>query len=184
MYAMSCRAVLVLLTSYLIFAVPGLADEPKERTFIDPAKAGPDFLIQGEYEGRIGDNSVAGLQVIALGDGKFDAVLYAKGLPGSGADKTRVPLKSEVRDGATTFTGNSFLGRLQNGTFTGSLDNVELKLKRVERQSPTTGAKPPEGAIVLFDGTNTDEWVGGKLQEGNLLGVGTRTKRSFKNFTV
>src|SRR5262245_25106305 len=162
MPAMWCRAPLYFLPFCLLLAAVARADEPKEKTFLDPAKAGSDFLIQGEYEGRIGDNTVAGLQVIALGDGKFDAVLYAKGLPGSGADKTRIPLKSDVRDGVLTFTGNDFTGKLQNGALTGSLDNVELKLKRVERQSPTMGARPPAGAIVLFDGSSTDEWVNGK----------------------
>jgi hypothetical protein len=178
------RAAAPLLLLFLLLASATVADEPKERTFTDASKAGPDFLIQGEYEGKIGDNAIAGLQVIALGDAKFDAVMYAKGLPGSGADKTRVPLKGETKDGITTFSGLNFAGKIEQGVFTASLDNVELKLKRVERQSPTMGAKPPPGAIVLFDGTNTDEWVNGKIQEGNLLGVGTRTKRSFKNFTV
>jgi len=178
-------AVWPLLSVSLLVAIPAhAADEKSERTFTDSAKAGPDFFIQGEYEGKIGENTIAGLQIIALGDGKFDAVLYAKGLPGSGADKTRVPVKGETREGMTTFTGNGFAGKLQNGKFTGTLDNAELILKRVERQSPTLGAKPPAGALVLFDGTNTDEWVDGRLQEGNLLGVGTRTKRSFKNYRV
>lgn len=178
------RSVLPVLAGCLLLSLAVLADEPKERTFTDPAKAGPDFLIQGEYEGKIGADTVAGLQVIALGDGKFDAVMYAKGLPGSGADKTRVPLKGETKDGVIAFTGNGFSGALKEGVFTGTLDNVELKLKRVERQSPTLGAKPPEGAIVLFDGTNTDEWVNGKIQEEKYLGVGTRTKRAFKNYTL
>src|SRR5262245_18351967 len=94
-----------LLLSLLLLLTIAAADEPKERALTDGSKAGPDFLIQGEYEGKIGENTVAGLQVIALGDGKFDAVMYAKGLPGSGADKTRVPLKGETKDGITTFTG-------------------------------------------------------------------------------
>src|SRR5579871_5734404 len=135
------RSVPAVLAGWLILSIAAGADE-KERTFIDPAKAGPDFLVQGEYEGKIGDDTVAGLQVVALGDGKFDAAMYAKGLPGSGADKTRVPLKGETKDGVTAFTGTGFSGVLKEGVLTGTLDNVALKLKHVERQSPTIGAKP------------------------------------------
>ena len=178
------RALLVGLVSTVALSIATRAAEPKERTFIDPAKAGPDFGIQGEYEGKIGNDTMAGLQVIALGDGKFDAVLFAKGLPGSGADKTRVLVHGENKEGVPTFAGEGFSGTIRNSIFTGTLDNAELKLKRVERQSPTMGAQPPQGAIVLFDGSSVEEWTNGRIQEGNLLGVGTRTKRSFKNYTL
>lgn len=181
---MTYRIFLLLLVAGSVLFSGTLADEPKERAFTDAAKAGPDFLIQGEYEGKIGGDMVAGAQVIALGEGKFDAVLFAKGLPGGGADKTRVSLTGETKDGALAFTGLGFAGALKGGTFTGTLDNVQMQLKRVERRSPTMGARPPAGAIVLFDGTSADEWVNGKIQEGNLLGVGTRTKRSFKNYIL
>ena len=49
--------------------------------FIEPAEAGPDFAVQGEY---IGEDCAA--QVIALGDGKFHIVGWSKGLPGSSGE--------------------------------------------------------------------------------------------------
>lgn len=174
----------------LISLVAGLAlafEEPKKgpATFVDPAQAGPDFIVQGEYEGKIGNGTLLGAQVVALGDGKFDAALYAKGLPGGGWDKTKVPLKGETKDGVTTFQGTNFSGTIKDGVFSGKgEEDVDFEIKKVNRQSPTLGAKPPEGAVVLFNGTSVDAWVNGKLQEGNLLGVGTRTKAAFKDYTL
>src|SRR5687767_12426660 len=54
----------------------------KADTFTDPAKAGQDYLDQGEYK-----NDWGGAQVIALGDNKFRMVTYRGGLPGDGWDK-------------------------------------------------------------------------------------------------
>jgi hypothetical protein len=73
---------------------------------------------------------------------------------------------------------------IKGGVLSGTLDDAPIELRRVERRSPTIGARPPKGAIVLFDGTSAGEWENGRIQEGNLLAVGTRTKRKFKDYTL
>lgn len=169
--------------SVVVSAAPGEA-------FIDPEQAGPDFKIQGEYEGTIGEKTKFGAQVIALGDGKFDVVLLQNGLPGGpkGAawdGKTKVLLKGETKEGIVELTGTNFKGTIKDGVLSGvAEENVKYEGKKVERKSATLGAKPPEGAIVLFDGSNVDAWQPGKLLEGGLMGVGTRTKQKFKDFTL
>ncbi len=168
----------------------GLAGEPKRPIYTDPEAAGADFQIQGEYEGTIGNQTKLGIQVIALGDGQFEAYFLAKGLPGAGWDgKTRVKLTGATKDGRTTFSGKNIRGEIRDGVFTGTAEeDVAFRAKKVHRKSPTLGAKPPEGAIVLFDGKDTSEWLDAVL-DGDLLAPPPRpkrlrTKRSFRDFTL
>jgi len=166
--------------------VPGLPGRPvlAQEAFIDSAAAGADFARQGEYLGAAGTGQFAA-QLIALGDGKYQGVLYAKGLPGGTWDnKTRLALTGETADATVHLKGTNCSAVLKENLLKGELDGVPFELKKIARQSPTLGAKPPEGALVLFDGTGVDQWQNGKLVEGNLLAVGTRTKRTFKDYTL
>ncbi len=156
------------------------AVEPKDAVPTDP-----DFKIQGEYVGQVttkdGQKAV-GVQVIALGQGKFQAVGCIGGLPGDGWDKTaKKTADGELKDGAVEFKGQEYNGTLKDGvlaiTMTGGIKIGELK--KVDRASPTLGAKPPAGAIVLFDGTNPDQFEGGRITEDGLLVQGARASPSF-----
>lgn len=159
------------------------ADEPK--AFLTAEAAGPDFVIQGEYLGTIGDKIPLGAQVLALGDGAFDAVFYAKGLPGSGWDgKTKVRLSGKTADGVTKLEGVNFKGEIAGGVFKGDGDGAPFELTRLERKSPTLGAEPPEGAVVLFDGKSASAWENGRITDDGLLMVGTRTKDKFSSYTL
>lgn len=170
----------IVLSASLAFGAGGEA-------FTDPAKAGPDFVVQGEYEGAAGDRKF-GLQVIARGEGKFDAVAYRGGLPGAGWDGSQPSkMKGESADGVTVLQGPSWEARIENGTVTGHAGLVDVNLRKVQRKSPTLGAKPPANATVLFDGSSVDAWQNGKLvEEGEhrYLGVGVRTREKFKDFTL
>jgi len=164
----------------------------KGPAYTDPAAAGIDYEIQGEYAGTIetedGDIGWGG-QVIALGDGKFDLVGYKGGLPGAGWNRGDEMLKfsGEMKDGkkAVFSTGDHSVevsdGKLAlviNGTTIATLD-------KVHRNSPTLGMKAPEGATQLFDGTSTDAWENGEIVEGNLLGAtNAATKEKFGDHTL
>ena len=152
-----------------------------EESFTDPDAAGPDFAIQGEYAGH-----ESGAQVIALGGGKFHIVGWENGLPGAVDDATkRVELDGERVGDRVTFRGNGWDGAIEDGKLTGTSDEGgKFELKRLERTSPTLGAKPPAGAIVLFDGTNADAWDGGKMDARGLLHCGTKSKQSFGDCTL
>src|SRR3569623_324345 len=157
-------------------------------TFTDAKAAGPDFAVQGEYSGEISgkDGQVKlGVQVIALGDGKFRAVAYHGGLPGDGWEKKDdnkpTSYDGQTKDGVTSFPGEKGRGEIKGGGLTIMNAGGEKlgELKKTERKSPTLGERPPAGAVVLFDGTNVDAWEGGKMTKDGLLEVGTKTKQSF-----
>jgi hypothetical protein len=138
-------------------------------------------------------------------------------LPGAGwNERDRTLLDGKIESGAVTLqaaTGNKkylagpatefaatdkFPPAGHQESFTGTLnqDGMSLKvtegktvtLKKTVRQSPTLGAKAPAGAIVLFDGTTTDEWKGGRLDEQTKLlntdGKDIVSKRKFNNYTA
>lgn len=157
-------------------------------TFTDAKAAGPDFAVQGEYSGEISTNDgqvKLGVQVIALGNGKFRAVAYHGGLPGDGWEKKddNKPTShdGQTKDGVTVFAGEKGRGEIKDGVLTIMNAGGEKlgELKKIERKSPTLGEKPAAGAVVLFDGTNVDAWEGGKMTKDGLLEVGTKTKQSF-----
>jgi len=168
-----------------------VADDKPLPTFTDPAKAGPDYAVQGEYAGELmaGDKKMKfGVQVVALGDGKFHAVAFPGGLPGDGWDKSaeKEEYDAQLKDGVVVLQGKHGMGKLKDGVITVShADGKTLgELKRVDRTSPTLGAKPPAGAVVLFDGSTAEHFNGGKLTDDKLLVPGGTTKQGANNFTL
>jgi hypothetical protein len=165
-----------------LIAACGAREDEKNPVYTDPHKAGPDFAVQGEY----GDNP--GAQVVALGDGKFDVVILTGGLPGAGWDqKGRAKAAAKTEDGKVVFEGEGWEGSIQGGKLTAQgADGKAFSLGHVVRKSPTLGAKPPEGAAVLFDGSGTDEWDGEARLEGKWLFPvhDVRSKKKFQDYTL
>ena len=153
----------------------------KPGTYTTAEAGGQDYAVQGEYRGTAGDDKI-GIQVIALGDGKFQAVLHLGGLPGDGWNGEEPQrLDSELKDGAVVFTNDGGTGTLKDGKITirHSEGEVFAVAEKVERESPTLGAKPPKGATVLFDGSSADGWQNGRLSDDGLLMQGVTSKQKF-----
>jgi hypothetical protein len=158
-------------------------EKPPIKAWTDPQAAiaeDPDFLIQGEYR-----DETMGAQVVALGGGQFDVYLLEGGLPGAGWEpgKARTKLSGEpkeIRDeaGETTAT-------LAEGTLSLTMkDGKTHKLSRIERESPTLGGTPADGAIILFDGTNADEWENGKMVNGHLQATNATSHQLFSDYRL
>jgi hypothetical protein len=103
-------------------------------------------------------------QVIALGDNQYRMnVLKA-------FDERATPvhvMEGSLQENKYTYTadGGKYRGECVlegescKGWYKGD-PNGQFEMTRIVRPSQTLGARPSEGAVVLFDGTNFDRWVG------------------------
>ena len=134
-----------------------LAWADSEEAAISLDEVDQDFAFQGEYLGHRLTSlewQATGLQVVALGNGQFAGRQFAGGLPGAGGERRVISTYQgrrennvvrlegdrgetiELRGGAAQIY---YLGSRHAG-----------RLRKVHRQSPTLGLRPPAGAIVLF----------------------------------
>jgi hypothetical protein len=169
---MRSPALLFCLITGLLSAQQPASPKPKPPpapAYLTEAEAGPDFVFQGEYSGLLDGDPVA-VQVWAKGKGEFELVSYAGGLPGDGWDEDR---DSQERvtghrlPGAGTVTFRNEDGQATTDGMTMQIDTEGTKatLKKQTRSSPTLGAKPPAGAVVLFDGQGINRFPGSKIDE-------------------
>ena len=182
----------LIITSLALAGLAILEAAKPSSAITDPGEAAkdPDFAVQGEYaaSAAIGkDSGGHGLQVVALGDGKFQAALYKGGLPGSGAENNEFTLfKGETKGGKTTLKASGGETVVITGnTATGIKGDEKLFVyDRVERKSPTLGKAAPKNAKVLFGGKDTDRFSDGKKLDGELLKEGVVSMDSFGDFTL
>lgn len=197
---MSLRAasILCVLSCLVASSTGASAKDGGNPAYTDPAQTDADFAFQGEYLGEVstdGQTLPIGVQVVALGDGAFDIVAYPGGLPGAGwnaPDKLLGKGKQSGEGPAATvkLEGVDWGGKTRKGEIRdravivlSDSGSEVARLPKVERKSPTLGKKPPEGAVVIFDGSGLDGVNGGRKSDDGLLMEGVTTKESFGDAT-
>lgn len=131
--------------------------------------------VMGYWEGEWSDE-ISGAQgavyakIKARGNGRYAGVMEADvggqiipfplKLHTENMDKPE--FKGEFELGAERGGSAGYTYTIEDGKLKGTVKNdqvdVSMTLERVYRKPPTLGAKPPEDAVVLFDGTNLDAW--------------------------
>ncbi len=96
----------------------------------------------------------------------------------AGFQKDRANLTKGLRPSeAPSATGNVLSIRSESGQLLG-------KLQKTTRQSPTLGAQPPAGAIVLFDGKSADAFQKGRITKEGTLAAGCDSKQGFADHRI
>jgi len=176
-----------------ILAALTWADDPEVPTYTSRAEADEDYVFQGEYRGwqranaSLRSSESIAMQVVALGDGKFDVVKYYGGLPGAGWRKPEKFVMSGVRSAdRVALSGTQYDGEILGSTLRliAKDGRAAGQLDRVERVSPTMGARPPQGAIVLFGDGDLSHWKDARKTPEGLLMAGTETVQEFGDFRL
>ena len=185
------RSVAAWVVVALLMIVVGDAHAQRDAA-ADPSKVDKDFALHGEYVGEVDTGNGKerwGAQVVAMGDAKFFAAFYPGGLPGDGwnQQRERLTAEGEARNGVASFLVQGFTVRVSaDDAITTNPEGKEVgRSEKVNRQSPTLGAKPPAGAVVLF--ANKDDvakWEKGRATDDGLLVQGAQTKHKFAAGTL
>lgn len=148
-----------------------------------------DYDLMGEFVGEVtvdGNASQLGIQIRPIGGGLFEAVQFAGGLPGAGAEPNEALELIGKRFGKSlVLSGGPWV--IYASPESCKILNEEGPvgtLERVTRGSPTMGANPPEGATVLFDGSGTEQFTAARMTAAGLLAEGADVKPMFQDFNL
>ena len=182
------RVAVAALTVLIVFSqviAKGKPKAPPVKEAIDIDKVeGAEFM--GDYAGTRtmadGKKMPVVAQVLATGDGNHTVTNLPE------FDKRVKPfcvLKGKAEGGKLAVSAGMKKGVIANGKFTGGCPKCKFEMKKVVRLSPTMGAKPPAGAMVLLSKDTKDlnaEWKSSKggdfswfLKPGGVMQCRART---------
>ena len=150
-----------------------------------------EYALLGEFVGpiSIGENKYEplALQIRPVGGDNYEAIQYRGGLPGQKTHKAEAIqlIGRRFGDFVVMSGGPWAIFVEQNHCLLVDREGNQVgRLERITRESPTLGAQPPKDAIVLFDGTNTDQFSGAEMTSDGLLMAGADLKPMFQDFNM
>lgn len=171
--------------------VPAADNNGKGPAYTEPPAGDPNFSLMGEFVGVINagkpDAKLLGLQIRAIGNDEFDAVSFLGGLPGQEAHSPEaVRMIGRRSDNFVILSGGPFAIIVEADAclLLNREGNKVGRLERIHRKSPTLGAPPPKDAVVLFDGSNIDQFTNAQMTEDGLLMEGADLKPMFQDFNL
>ncbi|RMF37205.1 MAG: DUF1080 domain-containing protein [Planctomycetota bacterium] len=180
-------------TSVAQHAVEG-GEPPLERVaWTEPPQGDADFTLMGEFVGPVAirENKYqsVGLQIRPIGRGNFEAIQYTGGLPGQAGFQRKAKPSQLVgrRHGKFLVLAGgpwAILVHPDHCLVVSETGERIGRLERVWRSSPTMGAPPPKTAIVLFDGSGTEQFTVARMTEQGLLMAGADVKPMFQDFNM
>ena len=189
---------LVLQPSSRIFAQKPIVKPGKGPAYVVPPKNDPNYELMGEFVGQLRGARTRGsrrgkkgqsiaLQVRPIAGNQFQAIAYYGGLPGESGHKSEEMQLIGLRSGENVVLSGgpwAIFVDPQGCNLVASSGKLLGRLKRVQRISPTLGAKPPQGATVLFDGSNVDQFAKADMTKEGLLQQGALIAPMFQDFNL
>jgi len=165
--------------------------KPKKKPKPAPTKVDFNRAYQGEFVGTVAVRPSKfrqiALQVRAAGSNMFEAAQFLGGLPSRPGNQPEPTfLIGRRSEDFLTLSGGPWAVLVhpdhcvlvdREGKRVGRLD-------RVHRKSPTLGAKPPKHAVVIFDGSDTENFTNARMTDDGLLMEGADFKPMFQDFNL
>jgi hypothetical protein len=184
---------LVGLLGTLVFPRPAYTDGSalKAASVMVGAKENLDRAMMGEFTGPVATapNKYRpfALQIRPVGGDRFEAIQYEGGLPGERTHRRQPVTLIGKRSGDFLVLSGGPWAIFVEKDHCLIVDRTGKRvgrLERVKRRSPTMGAIPPKDAIVLFDGSGTDQFTTANMVEGGLLAEGADVRQMFQDFNL
>ena len=172
----------------------------KGPAYLSPPMDDPTYVLTGEFVGSVREAKSStrsrragrlplGLQIRAVGADQVEAIAYVGGLPGQEGYSIENPhykLIGRRADDFVVLSGGpwALIVDSQKCRVIGRDGKLLGKLERIERTSPTMHAAAPEGAVVLFDGSNVDNFSNGRISPEGWLQEGADSRLLFQDFNL